>query len=128
MSDSLACQVFVARKRYKKVKDSYQKGRSTLEEADDARREYKHLKGKLNRAMKDGADGSTATAPAKKTRKARDPNRARSEAEKATDNILKGRQDRARELKAADPALKHKEAIATAWAEYRAAKAPAAEK
>lgn len=118
-----ADEVLRARKQYKRLKLAYQAGRATLEDADEARRHYKKIKSRHNARCK--LEDAPVAPAAKRVRKQRDPNRARSDAEKATDNILKGRQDRARELKAADPALKHKEAIAQAWAEYRAAKAPA---
>ena len=62
-----------------------------------------------------------AATPEKKARKARDPNRVRSDKEKANDDKLKQRIALAKELRAADPSMKWVDAVKAAAAQMKAA-------
>lgn len=64
---------------------------------------------------------ASPAAPEKKHRKARDPNRARSDKEKANDEKLKQRIALAKELRAADPSMKWTDAVKAAAAQMKAA-------
>ena len=101
--------------------------------ADDvlaARKAYKHTK----RAYKAGAKPTSAApipaavlAPVKAARKPRDPNRVLSVKEQGNADRLKRQNALAKEIRAADPAVKWADAVKTAAAQLKAVAAEAAQ-